>query len=117
VIVIDPNGDNPVVITGSHNFSASASQKNDENMLIISGDRALAKAYAINVQSVFDHYNFRAVAKTLQQEGKDVIDFMKDSKSWQPAWFKGDKELELNFWLGEGARLAAATHVGHGKKH
>ena len=35
VVVIDPNGDNPVVVTGSHNFSASASSKNDENLVII----------------------------------------------------------------------------------
>jgi phosphatidylserine/phosphatidylglycerophosphate/cardiolipin synthase-like enzyme len=99
VIVIDPNGDNPVVITGSHNFSASASGKNDENMVIIRGDKELARAYAVNVQAVYDHYNFRAVAKTMQQEGKDVIEVMKDPKSWQKAWFQGDKALELDFWL------------------
>jgi phosphatidylserine/phosphatidylglycerophosphate/cardiolipin synthase-like enzyme len=98
--VIDPNGDNPIVITGSHNFSAAASGKNDENMVIIRGDKELAKAYAVNVQSVYDHYNFRAVAKTMQEEGKNVIDVMKDPKSWQKAWFQGEKALELNFWLG-----------------
>jgi phosphatidylserine/phosphatidylglycerophosphate/cardiolipin synthase-like enzyme len=107
VIIIDPNGDNPIVITGSHNFSASASQKNDENMVIIQGDRALAKAYAVQVQSVFDHYNFRAVAKTMQEEGKDVVTVMKDPKSWQQAWFQGDKALELNFWLGATGQPAA----------
>ena len=101
VIVIDPNGDNPIVITGSHNFSAAASGKNDENMVIIRGDKELAKAYAVNVQSVYDYYNFRAVAKTMQEEGKNVIDVMKDPKSWQKAWFQGEKALELNFWLGE----------------
>ena len=69
VIVIDPNGNNPVVVTGSHNFSASASSKNDENLVIIRGNAALAKAYAIEVQSVFDHYNFRAVAASMQADG------------------------------------------------
>ncbi len=101
VIVIDPNGDNPIVITGSHNFSAAASGKNDENMVIIRGDKALATAYAVNVQSVYDHYNFRAVAKSMQQEGKNVVDVMKDPKSWQAAWFQGEKALELDFWLGQ----------------
>lgn len=100
VIVIDPNGDNPVVITGSHNFSASASSKNDENMVIIKGNAALAKAYAVEVQSVFDHYNFRAVAASMKAEGKDVVNVMKDPKTWQAAWFHADKSLELNFWLG-----------------
>ena len=96
----DPNGDDPVVITGSHNFSASASEKNDENLIIIRGDKALAQAYAVNVQAVYDHYNFRAVAKAMQEEGKDVIDVMKDPKKWQAAWFRGERALELGLWLG-----------------
>jgi phosphatidylserine/phosphatidylglycerophosphate/cardiolipin synthase-like enzyme len=101
VMVIDPNGDDPVVITGSHNFSASASGKNDENLVIIRGDKALAQAYAVNVQAVYDHYNFRAVAQSMQEEGKDVVEVMKDPKSWQASWFQGDKALELDFWLGK----------------
>jgi phosphatidylserine/phosphatidylglycerophosphate/cardiolipin synthase-like enzyme len=107
VIIIDPNGENPIVITGSHNYSASASQKNDENMVIIQGDRALAKAYAVEVQATFDHYNFRAVAKSMQEEGKNVVDVMKDPKSWQQNWFQGDKALELNFWMETAAGPAA----------
>jgi hypothetical protein len=107
MIVIDPNGKKPIVITGSHNFSAAASSKNDENLVIIQGDTALSQAYAVNVQSVFDHYNFRAVAKTMKDEGKNVIDVMKDPKSWQKFWFQGDKKLELDFWIGG---KAAATH-------
>ena len=99
VVVIDPNGKKPVVVTGSHNFSTSASSKNDENLLIIQGNRPLAQAYAVNIQSVYDHYEFRAVAKLMQSEGKDVVNSMKDPKGWQPAWFKGDKKQELDFWL------------------
>lgn len=49
VVVIDPFSADPVVITGSHNFSASASGKNDENFIIVRGDHALAEAYAVNI--------------------------------------------------------------------
>jgi len=101
VIVIDPNGKNPILITGSHNFSAAASSKNDENLVIVRGNAELAKAYAVNVQAVFDHYNFRAIAASMREGGKDVVDVMKDAKKWQAAWFRGDKQLELNFWLGK----------------
>jgi len=101
VIVIDPNGEDPIVITGSHNFSAAASAKNDENLVIIRGDAALAKAYGVDVQSVYDHYNFRAVAAAMKAEGKDVIDVMKDPKTWQAGWFRGEKLSELDFWLGK----------------
>jgi phosphatidylserine/phosphatidylglycerophosphate/cardiolipin synthase-like enzyme len=101
IIVIDPNGKKPVLITGSHNFSSTASGKNDENMVIISGNAALARAYSVNVQSVFDHYRFRAVANLIQKQGKDVVDMMKDSKSWQKSWFEGDNARELKFWFGK----------------
>jgi phosphatidylserine/phosphatidylglycerophosphate/cardiolipin synthase-like enzyme len=101
VIVIDPNGDQPVLVTGSHNFSASASAKNDENLIIIENNKELVKAYAANVQGVFDHYRFRAVANMMQREGKDVVDVMKDPKSWQRNWFQGDGQRELQFWLGD----------------
>jgi phosphatidylserine/phosphatidylglycerophosphate/cardiolipin synthase-like enzyme len=100
VVVIDPNGSKPVVVTGSHNFSVTASTKNDENLIIIQGSSALAQAYAVNIQSVYDHYEFRAVAKLMESEGKNVVNSMKDPKAWQPAWFKGDKQEELKFWLG-----------------
>ncbi len=38
-MVIDPEGDNPVVISGSFNWSASATQSNDEFLLVFRGGR------------------------------------------------------------------------------
>ena len=109
VLVIDPNGSNPVVVTGSHNFSNTASTKNDENLVIIQNNQALARAYAVNIQSVYDSYEFRALAKLMQSEGKDVINSMKDPKSWQAPWFQGDKLQELNFWLPGGSAPASPS--------
>jgi phosphatidylserine/phosphatidylglycerophosphate/cardiolipin synthase-like enzyme len=43
VLIIDPFSADPAVVTGSHNFSNSASQKNDKNFIVVSGDRALAE--------------------------------------------------------------------------
>jgi phosphatidylserine/phosphatidylglycerophosphate/cardiolipin synthase-like enzyme len=37
VILIDPFSDDCAVITGSHNFSVSASERNDENLVIVRG--------------------------------------------------------------------------------
>jgi phosphatidylserine/phosphatidylglycerophosphate/cardiolipin synthase-like enzyme len=59
-LVIDPFSDDPAVVTGSHNFSNSASQQNDENFIVISGDRPLAEAYAVNAESAWRHYAYRA---------------------------------------------------------
>jgi phosphatidylserine/phosphatidylglycerophosphate/cardiolipin synthase-like enzyme len=49
IIVIDPFFPNCTVITGSHNFSLSASGKNDENFVIIKNATELADAYAVNI--------------------------------------------------------------------
>ena len=49
-----------MVITGSHNFSTSASAKNDENFIIIKGDAEFAEAYAVNILGAYAHYRWRA---------------------------------------------------------
>ena len=59
VLVVDPFSTKPIVVTGSHNFSNPATAKNDENFIVIRGDRALAEAYAVNVFSAWRHYRAR----------------------------------------------------------
>lgn len=59
IIVIDPLGTHPVVMTGSHNMGVKAATKNDDNLVVIEGDRDLAVAYALNVISVFNHFWWR----------------------------------------------------------
>jgi len=44
-IIIDPDSPNPVVETGSFNFTYSAERRNAENALIVRDDRDLAAAY------------------------------------------------------------------------
>jgi phosphatidylserine/phosphatidylglycerophosphate/cardiolipin synthase-like enzyme len=48
VMVIDAGGAAPTVITGSYNWTAAASRKNAENVLLLRGNRPLALAYAKN---------------------------------------------------------------------
>lgn len=59
VIVIDPLGAHPVVVTGSHNLGPKASRANCDNLVVVEGDAALARAYAVNVQGVYDKYSWR----------------------------------------------------------
>ena len=53
VIVIDPYGQKPVVMTGSHNMGPKASGVNDENLLLIEGDGDLASQYAGHIMQVY----------------------------------------------------------------
>jgi phosphatidylserine/phosphatidylglycerophosphate/cardiolipin synthase-like enzyme len=48
ILLIDAERDRPVVITGSYNFTFSAQARNAENLLILRGNRALARAYLDN---------------------------------------------------------------------
>ena len=53
-MLIDHGTDRPVVITGSHNLSASAEDKNDEALVVIR-DRAVAESYYRMFREVYDH--------------------------------------------------------------
>jgi phosphatidylserine/phosphatidylglycerophosphate/cardiolipin synthase-like enzyme len=73
VIVVDPFGDHPIVVTGSHNFSKSASSANDENFIVIRDDPALAEAYAVNVDSAWRHYAYRVAQPHADLHGADYL--------------------------------------------
>ncbi|WP_200914626.1 phospholipase D-like domain-containing protein [Bradyrhizobium viridifuturi] len=92
-IVIDPFSDNCAVITGSHNFSVAASEKNDENLVIIRGNKKLAQAYALHINGVYDHYSWRGY---LGSGGN--ADQIYSLDGWKPG---GGKEQELDFWMEE----------------
>jgi phosphatidylserine/phosphatidylglycerophosphate/cardiolipin synthase-like enzyme len=79
VLVIDPFSNDPVVITGSHNFSGAASTRNDENFIIVKGDRELAEAYAVNIMGAYAHYRWRAFLS----ETNRPFNGLQDDDKWQ----------------------------------
>jgi phosphatidylserine/phosphatidylglycerophosphate/cardiolipin synthase-like enzyme len=93
VVVMDPFSDDPTVITGSHNFSSSASSKNDENFIIVKGDRALAEAYAVNIIGAYAHYRWRAYL----QKTNRPFNGLKDNDRWQKNVLAGARR-ELRFF-------------------
>jgi phosphatidylserine/phosphatidylglycerophosphate/cardiolipin synthase-like enzyme len=50
-LLIDPLGDDPVIITGSANFSPDSVSSNDENMLLIRANTAVADVYVDRTRS------------------------------------------------------------------
>jgi len=47
-MIIDPGSPDPVLITGSYNWTWSAQHRNAENLLVVRGNRDLARAYLRN---------------------------------------------------------------------
>lgn len=114
IIVIDPLGEHPVVMTGSHNMGVRAATKNDDNLVIIEGDRDLAVAYALNIISVFNHFwwrhNAASEAKKKAAEGADPAGpstvnptagwkGLKTSDVWQDKFYADSSATtEVKFW-------------------
>ena len=92
IVVIDPFGDDCVVVTGSHNLGYKASYSNDENLCIIRGNRAMAEAYTAHVLDVVNHYNWRyKLAETKKKGGgtKKAFSDLDETAGWQDKYFKG----------------------------
>jgi hypothetical protein len=134
IVVIDPFSDDCAVVTGSHNLGYRASHNNDENMLILRGDKRIAQAYATHVFDVYSHYRWRfymmekaqrladqawraAGAKPEEKKQfpasryfEQVVGWKHNeaNDSWQDRYF--DKSsmayLERQFWVSEGEPLS-----------
>lgn len=69
-LLVDPLSDDPLVCTGSANFSDNSLTANDENMLIIRGNTRVADIYLTEFDRIFRHFYFRNVANAIELQGK-----------------------------------------------
>jgi len=93
IVVVDPLSDDGFVAMGSHNLGYKASYENDENLLIISNNKALVQAYAVHVLDLYDHYRFRAALLDMKKKGMTPKEgFLVPDDSWLEKWLghKGD---------------------------
>jgi phosphatidylserine/phosphatidylglycerophosphate/cardiolipin synthase-like enzyme len=112
VIVLDPFGSKPVVMTGSHNLGLKASDKNDDNLVIIEGNAPLAGAYAINIVAIFQNYRWNNYVEAHRKDPKGWHGPTDDDK-WQASHLIGQQLTELNFWLGKkSGNTPAASATG-----
>jgi len=100
VIVIDPFT-NPVVITGSHNFSGNASTANDENFTIVRGNPELASSYAAHIMGVYDHYRWLNLLGDMQDKKatNSLTGYLQETDTWLPRKLKSAAR-EMKFWVG-----------------
>jgi phosphatidylserine/phosphatidylglycerophosphate/cardiolipin synthase-like enzyme len=102
-ILIDPLGKDPIVVTGTANFSKPSQYQNDENMLAIRGNTRVADIYFGEFMRVFDHLYSRYIVKKLKGEGKQNPDagFLKeDWRQWVPQNFKdGPKQMRRKYFM------------------
>lgn len=91
-LLMDPLSKDPIVVTGSANFSDDSTNDNDENMLIIRGEQRVADIYFTEFNRLFNHYYFRAVYEALKKAKKATADesaFLRETDDWLDKYKKG----------------------------
>ena len=108
-MLIDPLGNKPVTLTGSANFSPTSVDTNDENMVLIRGDKRVADIYFGEFMRIFAHHRFReSVKRHIDQFGTAAIntwkpqDLFEDWKKWVPGQFRagGEYAIKRKYFVG-----------------
>jgi phosphatidylserine/phosphatidylglycerophosphate/cardiolipin synthase-like enzyme len=83
-LIVDPFGNEPIVVTGSANFSIASTTENDENMIIIKGNKRVADIYFTEFNRLFNHYYFRSIYEGHHSQASATEDslFLAPNDSW-----------------------------------
>jgi phosphatidylserine/phosphatidylglycerophosphate/cardiolipin synthase-like enzyme len=101
-MLIDPLGADPLVISGSANFSNASTKNNDENMLLMRGEKRVADIYLGEFMRLFNHHYFRSLVKKFNQSDPATgkRGFLAPDDSWRLSYFvEGtSKKLEREYF-------------------
>jgi phosphatidylserine/phosphatidylglycerophosphate/cardiolipin synthase-like enzyme len=93
--VIDFNGDNPVVYTGSSNLAQGGERRNGDNLLELRGP-AIASLYAVEAIKMIDHYHFRASMKTATTSDPLILRGPSDWQRWVAPYYDANDLKSLD---------------------
>jgi phosphatidylserine/phosphatidylglycerophosphate/cardiolipin synthase-like enzyme len=88
-IVVDPWGKKPKVLIGSANFSKASCSDNDENAMLITGDKRLSSIIATEFMRMYDHYKSRFYIDLFKGKKKATkkYNYLKSDESWSQTAF------------------------------
>lgn len=96
--LVDPLSDDPIVITGSANFSKASTDTNDENMVVIRGNTRVADIYVGEFFRLHSHYAFRQAVGIFMEKHPGAspsdfeVRFLIDDRDWtQDYYTPGDR--------------------------
>ncbi|MBL8179987.1 MAG: hypothetical protein JNL64_00065 [Blastocatellia bacterium] len=81
-MLIDALTNDPIIITGSANFSKASTDTNDENMLIIRGNTRVADIYLGEFFRIYDHLYFRYIVTKFAKDDEEGGFLASDSDEW-----------------------------------
>lgn len=86
----DPLGTDPILVTGSANFSKASTNNNDENMIIVRGNQRVVDIYFTEFNRLFNHYYFRAVTESTGERPSESARFLAETpKEWLDSYAPG----------------------------
>lgn len=88
-MLVDPLGKNPLVVSGSANFSEASTTSNDENMLVICGDTRVADIYLGEFMRLYRHYAFRdwLSSQPDNQQTEAKVSHLDEKNTWWKRYF------------------------------
>ncbi len=97
-MLVDPLGDEPVVVTGSANFSEASTNANNENMIVIRNDQRAADIYLGEFMRMYSHYAFREAVAIAKEKGQDETwkpNYLVSGAGWQADYFREGSQRYL----------------------
>ncbi|MBI2750176.1 MAG: hypothetical protein HYX43_12775 [Burkholderiales bacterium] len=91
-MLVDPLGKDPIVVSGSANFSEASTNANHENMLVIRGDERVADIYLGEFMRLYAHHAFRESVQRHLDKGEEV-------EKWQPQFLFEDDSWVKNHYV------------------
>jgi phosphatidylserine/phosphatidylglycerophosphate/cardiolipin synthase-like enzyme len=91
-MLIDPLSATPTIVTGSANFSKASTDTNDENMLVIRGDKRITDIYFGEYLRLYTHYAFREAVKWHIQKKAGT------PESWRPQFLVDDDQWMTSYY-------------------
>lgn len=87
-MLVDPLSEDPMVITGSANFSKPSQRINDENMVVIRGNTGSRHIFG-EFMRIFDHHYSRYISRKLSQSDQNNPDagYLYESDEWTKSHF------------------------------
>lgn len=96
-MLVDPLGDMPVVVTGSANFSQASTDTNQENMVVIRGDKRVADIYLSEFMRLYSHYAFR--------EAVEIWRNNHPNEAWTPNFLIPDDAWQKDYFIPNSSRF------------
>jgi len=103
-VVIDAEGDNPIIYTGSANMSENSEHNNDENLIELR-DKHIAGVYLAEFMRLYEHYRARAIAiKDVGKKPGERRLALQGTRNWADKYYKeGSPEAKARIAMANGS--------------